>query len=298
MTMRLKCFAYVLFLMQGRIRAALWVFPCLCLCAACLPDPLEVKNIPAPQPEIVVSSQLLRGESLVVLLTRTIGALDASDNSDPEALIDQIAVNDATVVIQGPVSIDTLLFLEYGLYGGVDIDFLPGDMYSLYVNSASLGEVTATTTVQEQVQFDSFSASLYYNAFNDTLAQITYSINDPPAKNYYMLNVQEVEREDVIENIINPGAFTRLVNDADFQGTTYSEEFRVFPRDYQPGDTIAVSLTNISEEYYTFMKLRMDNRLSLVQFLGEPVNYPSNVNGGKGFFNLFMPDIRFFVFRE
>jgi hypothetical protein len=62
------------------------------------------------------------------------------------------------------------------------------------------------------------------------------------------------------------------------------------------GDTIAVSLSNINEEYYRFMKLRIDNRLSFVEFISEPVNYPSNVIGGKGYFNLYLPDVHFFVF--
>jgi hypothetical protein len=109
------------------------------------------------------------------------------------------------------------------------------------------------------------------------------------------LNVQEVEREDIVQNVVNPNAFTRLLDDVDFEATTYEETFRVFPREYDPGDTIAVSFSNISEEYYRFMELRQDNRFSLVEYLGEPVNYPTNVVGGKGFFNLYIPDIRTFV---
>jgi hypothetical protein len=57
----------------------------------------------------------------------------------------------------------------------------------------------------------------------------------------------------------------------------------------------AVSISNISWEYYEFMELRMDNRFSFVEYLSEPVNYPSNVVGGKGFFNLYLPDFRIFV---
>ena len=29
--------------------------------------------------------------------------------------------------------------------------------------------------------------------------------------------------------------------------------------------------------------------------ISETVNYPSNVKGGKGFFNLYMPDVKLFV---
>ena len=86
-----------------------------------------------------------------------------------------------------------------------------------------------------------------------------------------------------------------MIEDDDFNGETHQETFRVFPRDFIPGDTIAVSLSNISKEYYDFMKLRIDNRYSFVEYLSEPVNYPTNVEGGKGFFNLYVPDVEFFV---
>lgn len=271
-----------------------WICSCL-LFFSCIPDPLEVKNIPPVKPQIVVSSQILPDQSLVLLLTKTLSALDASDDSDPQDLIDQIAVNDAVAVIAGPAGVDTLIFLGNGLYGGVLIDFREGESYTLKVNSEALGEVTATTTVQPRITFKDIEAELYYNGFNDTLAQITYSLQDPQHENFYMINVQEVERVDVIENIINPRAFTKLVRDDAFNGREFGEVFRVFPRDYNPGDTIAVSLSNISADYFSFMQLRLDNRFSLVEFLGEPINYPSNVEGGKGFFNLYVPDVRFFV---
>lgn len=266
-----------------------------CCLVSCLPEPLEVKNIPAVRPEIVVSSQIVPDQSLVILLTRTIGALDASDDSDPEELIAQIAVNDAVAILTGPSGVDTLTFLGNGLYGGVFIPFQMGERYTLNVVSASLGEISATTVVKPQVLFETVEASLYTNGFGDTLAQVAYTLNDPEVQNWYMLNVQEVERIDATENLINPRAFTKLLEDTDFNGGEFNQQFRVFPRDYKPGDTIAVSLSNISREYFDFMQLRIDNRFSFVEFLGEPVNYPTNVVGGKGFFNLYIPDVRFFV---
>ena len=96
----------------------------------------------------------------------------------PETLLDLIAVNDAIVTVEGPKGTDTLSFLGNGAYGGVPIAFAAGDQYQLYVSSDELGEVSASTIVQSRIGFSSIGAELFYNGFNDTLAQITYSFDD------------------------------------------------------------------------------------------------------------------------
>lgn len=262
---------------------------------SCIPEPLEVEGIPVVKPQIVVSTQIIPDQSLVVLLTKTFGALDANGDSDAEELLSQIAVEDAVVAITGPAGVDTLLSLGSGAYGGITIPFEAGAEYRLDVSSESLGTVSATTTVKPSVTFDDIEATLYFNGYDDTLAQITHQFKDPPGRNWYMLNVQQIESDELTENLLNPRAFTRLLDDTEFDGEEYQETFRAYPRDYAPGDTIAVFLSNISEEYYKFIQLRLDNRFSFIEYLSEPVNYPSNVVGGKGFFNLYVPDIRTFV---
>src|SRR5688572_26321631 len=112
------------------------VLPLLIFIAGgCLPDPLDVDGIPVVKPQIVVSTQIIPDQSLVVLLTKTFGALDASDDSDPEALLDQIAIDDAIVTITGPKGDYELEPLENGLYGGLIIPFEAGEEYELKVNS-------------------------------------------------------------------------------------------------------------------------------------------------------------------
>jgi hypothetical protein len=267
----------------------------LVIIAGCIPDPLDVDGIPVIKPQLVVSTQIIPDRSIVVLLTKTFGALEASDRSDPEALLNKIAVNDATVTITGPAGTYTLPFLDNGVYGGLVVPFEAGEEYELKVTSAALGEINAVTTVKPQVTFEDINAALYFTGFDDTLAQITHQFKDAIGENWYMLNVQHIEGDELMEDLLNPGGFTRLLDDVDFEGQKYGETFRVFPRDFSRGDTISVSLSNISEDYYDFMQLRLDNRFSFIEYLSEPINYPSNIKGGKGFFNLYVPDIRFFI---
>src|SRR5690606_10171857 len=274
--------------LRGYVIAALAVV----LWWSCLPDPLEVRNIPALKPEIVVNTQIIPDESLVVFLTKTFGALEASDDSDPFELVDAIAVNDATVILDGPTSSDTLLFLGAGIYGGLTLSLNAGETYTLRVISPSMGTVRATTTVTPRVEFESLSLKRYFNGYDDTLMQVSYSINDPEDRNFYMINVQRLTlRDDLAERLLNPYVYTRVIDDAEYNGMVITDTLHATPRDYAPGDTVAVFLSNIQESYYNFIKLRLDNRVGFMEFVSEPVNYPTNVEGGRGFFNLHLPDV-------
>jgi anthranilate/para-aminobenzoate synthase component I len=276
-----------------QLAVALWF-----VLTACIPEPLEVDGIPVVKPQIVVNTQIIPDQSLVVLLTKSFGALDASEDSDAQELLDQIAVEDATVTITNARQTYNLIALGSGIYGGILIPFGAGEEYTLHVKSESLGEVSATTMVKPMISFDEVEAELYFDGYDDTLVQVIYTLTDPMEKNWYMLNVQQIERDELIEDALNPRAFMRLLDDAEFESPKYGEAFRAFQRDFDAGDTVAVFLSNISEEYYNFMRLRLDNRFSFIEYLSEPVNYPSNVVGGKGFFNLYVPDVRTFVLEE
>ena len=278
------------------LRTGLAVVIAALLFGRCMPEAIEVDGIAAARVEIVVSSQMIHDQSLLVMVTRTVGALDASDDSNPRTLLTEIAVNDAVVTLTGPYGTDTLRFVGTGIYSVTGQDFKPDDVYHLTVDSRTLGTVHATSEVRSKATFKHVEAELYYSAFGDTLAQITYTFEDPEEKNWYMVNVQEVERDDAVANMLNPRAFTRLIDDSSFNGQSYGERFRVFPRDYRPGDSIAVTIANVSEEYFRFMKLRQDNRYSFLEFVSEPIDYPSNVIGGRGFFNLYVPEVEFFAF--
>jgi hypothetical protein len=282
------------------MRRLLTILPILILVASCIPDPLPVGKIPQLKPKIVVTSQLLSDTSVVVLLTQSFGALEANGDTDPEVLLDLVAINDATVIIEGGGELDTLTFVETGIYTSFSFNFQDETFYTLRINSPSLGTVVAATQCKTAVFFESVEAEIYDTGF-DTLATITYSMQDIPDKNYYMINIQNLTEEDDDDyDVINPTIFTHLKEDEpNSDGQLLSESFKVFfRRDFIPGDTIMVQLGNISKGYFDFLKLREDTRFSFADFVGEPVNYPTNVQGGLGWFTLHLPDVQFITVDE
>jgi len=272
----------------------------LCLLLkSCIPEPLEVSGLPTLEPKVVVYSQLIPDSlGIAILLTRSIGALDANDDSDINDLINQIALNDATVWVSDGTATDTLQFLGAGVYASIATNFQAGTEYQLYINSETLGIATSTTKALPQINFDSVQAKLFITDF-DSLAQVNFSLTDPLGANFYIVNVQPIENlAEGAASFFNPQIYTYLFTDSAFDGSSYSDEFIVPFQDFSPGDSVLVSLTNISPEYYEFLQLRSDNRYNFNDFGTEPINYPSNVAGGYGFFNLHQADVRLFELEE
>lgn len=268
------------------------LFGMLVILASCLPEPLSVDGIPQLKPKIVVSSQIDDDQTLLILLTKSVGALEANDNSNAEELLNLIAINDAVVTVRTRDFSETLTPLGNGVYISVTIPLEAGVEYFLEVESPSMGTVTASTFVESPVKFDFLEASIYYTGF-DTLVEVSYGFDDLVGENFYMFNLQRLTNDFEPEDLLNPQIFTQLVDDKGFEGDSYFDRKRVFAnRDFVPGDTVGIFLSNISEQYYDFMQIRLDSRFSFADFLGEPANYPSNIKGGLGFFNLYIPDVR------
>jgi hypothetical protein len=262
--------------------------------SACTPDPLNVHGVPQLQSKIVVSSQLVSGYAVAVLLTKSIGALDASDDSDPKTLLNQIIISDAIVRMEGNGISYDLKYIDKGVYGAPGTSLKVNESYTLFVTSPSLGSVKATTTVKPLVPFA--DVHTYLSISNrDTLAEVDYSIKDSIGKNWYMINAQRVSQFNLEERLLDPWVTTTLLDDSGFDGQVKRDTLRVLFDYVHVGDTLAILLSNIDENYYNFMKKREDNRFGIASYLGEPINYPTNVEGGLGFFNLYVPDVHVFV---
>ncbi len=259
----------------------------------CIPDPLPVDNIAKPVTKIVVSSQMVPNVGLVVLVTRTVSALEAGRDTDINTLLQQIVINDAIVTLNYGNNLETLQNRGSGLYSSANSQWTTGVEYTLNVVTPLFGEVTSTALVPQQVAFASVGIKLYSTGY-DSLLQVDYGLNDPSGKNFYMVSVQKFSMKQDVQSLLNPKIFTHLTDDLTFDGKRFDENFKTLFQDFSKGDSVAVVMANVSEGYYKFLKLRND-RFRFSDFSSEPLNYPSNIQGGYGFFNLHVPDVRVFV---
>lgn len=261
---------------------------------SCLPNPLEVESIPIPDDQVVIGTQIIPDQFLVMSLTKNFTALEAGPDSDVDSLLNAILMSDIEVQVTIEGNAYPINEISPGIYGGTNLPQTPGATYTLSFENPFNNSLTiAETTLLPPIQFAEVRPILNYTPF-DTLLTVTFSLQDPEGPNWYMLNAQKVGQDiDLTER-----PFTELLSDEDFDGELYEGSFEVFFRDFSPRDTVLISLANISEGYYDFLELRNNQLFLFLDGIGEPVNYQSNVQNGLGFFNLHIPDIRFFDLRN
>lgn len=262
---------------------------------ACSPEPLDI-SIPQADPKLVVYSQALPSQGLVVSLSKSFAALNLPEESKDttkqdsinNVFLNQFLVENALVTISGPDFNDTIDAITKGVYLAPFFPFTPNNIYTLSAYDPASGfSVNAATSTFSVVEFDTIFAKRNYT-FDSLGVDISYKVNDPAGDNYYLVNVYA---DSIPESNFFSFTGTQNTNSVAFSDREYPTG-QVERDDYfevSESDTLIMTLTNISKEYFEYIKARERNDNS---FLSEPVTYPSNVNNGLGFFNIHLPSAR------
>ncbi len=271
----------------------------------CQPDPLDI-TLPEYEPSLVVASQVLPGKIMFIGLTRSFTVLSSagSKGSGDSSTFSNVLVDSAFVSIEHSGEVDTLINISPGLFASLKPLDNPGVNYTLKVTDYMLNKsITASAEMLESVKFDTVYPVINNN-LNDTVVTIHAEMTDDPMdNNFYMINVYS-------RNILNDGLdlnsfFTNgenkiqstiLYNDTELKNLDYKIDINL--EKVGTKDSIAVALSNISESYYEFLKKREKSGNIFTELTNEPINYPSNINGGLGFFNTHFPDVEYFDLNE
>ena len=263
--------------------------------------PIEVE--PAPS-QLVVSSVMGPNQSLLVTVSRSFSALSATDvDSLSSDFINRLLVERAGVFLGHGGRADTLfnLFDIPGLYGG-DLSALePYQRLDLTVFDSLTGEtVSATTELLPPVALEAVSLAEEINDQGDTTTVLAYQFADPPGENYYALHAYNLpslsaldslfvddERNPVLRNDEELVFYETLITDQAFTDAVIADTVRI--PFVAVNDTIAVALSHISEGFFRFLEARRRTGGLVSSLANEPVNHPSNVIGGLGFFSAHQP---------
>lgn len=269
----------------------------------CTPKPIDINLKPFEQ-KLVVASQIIPGKIMIVSLTRSFSALSSATQNDtvPKNFLDSLLVKNALVTVSYSGKTDTLFMATPGVYYSLNTLQNSYDVYTLYVKDRETGqEVTAVTTLLPQVKFDTITPVIIKNP-SDTTVKIKYAFTDPPGvSNWYVVNyykkVTDTSGIDIGNYFVkgNQNVFFELFSDKTFEKSTFERELEL---PVSRKDTIAVIVSNISEGYFQFLTAFKRTASFVNQLTGEPINYPSNVNGGYGYFTAHYPDVRYFYLKD
>lgn len=273
----------------------------------CRPEPLTIELEPF-EDQVVVFSQVIPGEFMTILLTRTISALDFSEeegDSVNQDFLNSLLETGAEVTISYRDVIDTLFEIPSGLgmgtgvYISVETPQYINEEYELKVVTQAGKTLTANSVMLPLVEFDEVLPNIERTA-DDTLVTVDFKITDLPGDNWYMLNFytngdgnqQGVDLNSFFNSGSNILKKTELISDAAFEGNIY--EGTVELPDVSPTDSMVVTISNINETYFKFLEVRKTSSNFFTEITKEPISAPTNVEGGLGFFNTHFPDLEFF----
>jgi hypothetical protein len=273
---------------------------------SCRPDPIDIDVKPA-QEKLVICSQIIPNNVMVVGLTRSFSPLDSGGNQDTlqNNFLSRILVPDAIVTVTHPGGTDTLYMLTPGIYASLNVLLEDYGTYVVHAKDPSTNEeITATTELLPRERFDSIQPFVRL-VDGDSAAFIHYELTDISSlEDFYVAcyyRKSQFTSSFDLSNYFSRGTNELngfdLITDADFdQHGKLVRDQQLFNVSLQ--DTIACTISHITKGYYEFLTAYKRSSSLFNQLSGEPINYPTNVEGGYGYFNAHIPDVRFFLMAD
>jgi hypothetical protein len=269
---------------------------------SCEPEPIGIE-LPPHEPKLVIATQMLPKNRWVVQVSRSFSSLAGKgDELTPDSsFLQGLVVDHALVQLSGNGHTATLQRVGPGLYLCRRNLQQFGPHYSLFVKDSVSGlECTAATEMMPAVSFSSVKPVLNPGQ-KDTTVTLEFELDDPgPERNFFMISYAGASRKNMNSQqgfgALNPLEEQLLLfSDANFTGGHFAAKERL---QVKASDTLVVALSQISEPYYRYLELYRKSHSLMNQLTGEPINLPTNIQNGYGFFSAHNPTIKFFKLKE
>jgi hypothetical protein len=266
---------------------------------SCRPKPIGI-DLPQAEKKLVISSQVIPGSIMLVTVSRSMDTKGFNINEDSlsQNVLNQLLVDSGIVTISYNGISDTLFSAPGvpGVFLSVTTPQILNTTYSLYAKDYNTGmEVTSSAFMLPQVSLSSASATVDTSGTFD-LITVNYDFTDPQGENnWYMVNFYAQKDSNSAgggfnlnenKNVLKK---TIILTDKDFSSENYSGS--VLLSDWIQ-DTLAVSISNISKGYYGYLSARLRSGGLFTSISREPVNHPTNIIGGYGFFTTHKPSVK------
>jgi len=272
---------------------------------SCRPKPIDIDLEQAPV-KLVISSQVVPNALTLITVSKSFGALENAGVNDKDTtqntFIDQLMVKDAKVSISYNNVKDDLIKIPDapGIYASLTTPHLVNTEYTLNVYDPETGmSVSAKATMLKTIPFDSLRAVRGEGKDSNNVV-VHLDFTDPPNEiNWYLINFYSVGDDTTQQGSLfekqSASEISVLLSDDSFEESHVSGKKIMYS---WPNDTLFASISNISQGYYDYLMARKKSGGIVSSMLSEPISYPSNVEGGYGFFTTHFPDIQLVTVEE
>ena len=202
-------------------------------------------------------------------------------------------------------------------YGASNLPPLPGNEYRIEVSSEQYGTLSSSYVQPQKVVVDSLEVKIigpHPTYANNMIIQFNVTFADPPGENYYQIEIGRQlqtlpdpnrgivgldftdpaykEANEMFPNIYSPLTFT----DVYFNGEKTSLEFEstVFQEPDFGFSYYTVYLSNITKEYYFYLKGINLQGINLEDPFAQPVKVENNIQNGFGIFTGYTQTVKYF----
>lgn len=277
---------------------------------SCRPTPIEV-DVPQATPSITISSVAFDEHTVFVSAGYSINSFvnlnDTSYNSDKTAMNipAEMLVNGGLVTItaQGALP-DTLTEVSKGLYASRKLNLIEGTEYTLTViDIDKKASATAKTVFNAKPKIDNTKRDWILQE-SDTLTKFYLHLKNVSKDDRFFVAYCTTEQVkdnfgtavDKLPTIYNFSPKTlELFTGEEAQNSIIDKAITM---NIRPSDTLVVQVARIDNAYYQYLSAYKRSGYLINQLTGEPINLPTNIITGYGFFNLCQSEKVVFVGKD
>lgn len=262
---------------------------------SCQPKPLEIAVTQSP-PALTVSAATPDNHTVLVSACYSFNSLLslADTAATGTAIPENVLIKDAVITLTGNHT-DTLSKVVQGVYGKSDLTLENGRRYTLNIYDRAQGKTTtATTTFHLPPEITSVTP-VVRRKYADTTIDLNIRFSNIAAEHFYFISYHS----SVSARVISPSPQAAAASMASFS----AKQLTLFtaaqlnasglrcsiPMTCKASDTLLIHIGAIDRDYYDYLTAYKKSGSFINQLSGEPINLPTNVLKGLGFFALSQP---------
>ncbi|RYZ49798.1 MAG: DUF4249 family protein [Sphingobacteriales bacterium] len=273
---------------------------------SCKPKPLNI-DIKQEAPVLTISSATPDNHTVLVSAGYSINSLvRLNDGSNSSVKIPkEMLLKDGLLTLTkdgGPT--DTLYEISDGLYGNTRVNLEHLARYTINVYESGKGLIGSAVTTYQQLPDVQYAEPQIDRRKGDTTVSVTVGISNIAPDDYYFISYNTTanarkQSPNAKMDVSTLASFTPkqlvLISGSEVNHGKIDKRVEM---SVNTCDTLMVQTAKVDRAYFDYLTAYKRSGALINQLTGEPINMPSNVVKGFGFFSLFAPDRKVFYLKN